>query len=132
MDPTQDKEGAKLVVRRLYRPEDVSTDEGYRAGFYDVFASNDEATLTPEDIVGRVEVALPGSTLGKYLHAWHCGIHEHEWPPLTAYQHIYLWQQGVLSRKMWIPMRPDCQYRIVLDSLACCTCQQGLSMWRIH
>ena len=97
VDPTQDKEGTKLVVRRLYRPEDVSTNEGYRAGFYDVFASIDEATLRPEDIVGRVEVALPGSSLGKYLHAWHCWIHEHKWPPLTAYQ------QSTIGNKVSCP-----------------------------
>ena len=49
---------SKVEVLRFYRPEDISQEEAYRSGFWDVFASSEKLCVSIESIVGHCKVAV--------------------------------------------------------------------------
>lgn len=52
---------AGLTVRRYYRPEDISLQQAYKAGsYYEVYASEEELTVSVDDVVGRCRVVPKG------------------------------------------------------------------------
>ncbi len=61
------QEATALKVQRFWRPEDISRDAGYRAGFWDVYAGSETEEMDFEDIVGPCTVLRAGSTGGALL-----------------------------------------------------------------
>ena len=58
---------SKVEVLRFYRPEDISQEQAYRSGFWDVFASSEKLCVSIESIVGHCKVAVDapeGESLG--------------------------------------------------------------------
>jgi DNA (cytosine-5)-methyltransferase 1 len=50
-----------LTVRRFYRPEDISQEQAYKAAsFYEVYASEEELSVSVDDVVGRCRVVPKG------------------------------------------------------------------------
>ncbi|BDA51554.1 DNA (cytosine-5)-methyltransferase 1B [Coccomyxa sp. Obi] len=57
-------EAKALKVQRFWRPEDISRDAGYRAGFWDVYAGSETEEVDFDDIIGPCSVLRAGSTGG--------------------------------------------------------------------
>lgn len=55
----------KLTVRRFYRPEDVGRDHAYQADFWELFASEESATLEVDDVFGKCAVVPTGAPAGE-------------------------------------------------------------------
>ena len=49
---------SKVEVLRFYRPEDISQEQAYRSGFWDVFASSEKLCISIDSIVGHCKVAV--------------------------------------------------------------------------
>ncbi|KAK9918243.1 hypothetical protein WJX75_002529 [Coccomyxa subellipsoidea] len=57
-------EAKAVKVQRFWRPEDISREAGYRAGFWDVYASEETHEVEFDDIIGPCSVLRAGSTGG--------------------------------------------------------------------
>ncbi|PSC75867.1 DNA (cytosine-5)-methyltransferase 1-like [Micractinium conductrix] len=56
---------APLTVKRFWRPEDISADQAYKAAsYYEVYASEEELSVSVEDVVGRCRVVPKGCPTG--------------------------------------------------------------------
>jgi hypothetical protein len=64
------QEPMAVKVQRFYRPEDISREQGYRAGFWDVYASSETEEVDFDDIIGGCRVLPAGSAGGDSLSAW--------------------------------------------------------------
>ena len=51
----------KVEVQRYYRPEDISQDQAYKAGLWDVYASDEKEMIELSSIIGRCQVAGNGA-----------------------------------------------------------------------
>lgn len=67
-----------MTVQRFFRPEDISRECGYRAGFWDVYASSENQEIDLDEIIGACHVLPAGSSGGVWLHH----LLEHEQPKL--------------------------------------------------
>jgi len=56
----------KLTVARFYRPEDVSREQAYQAGFWELFASEEAATLDADEVFGKCAVVPAGAPAGAH------------------------------------------------------------------
>ena len=50
-------------MQRYYRPEDISQDQAYKAGLWEVYASDEKETIELGSIVSGCQVQGSGSTL---------------------------------------------------------------------
>ena len=75
--PTQEVKSIK--VQRFYRPEDISADLGYRAGFWDVYASSEQEEVDVEDVQALCQVRRSGSPTGgpQHTNSWSCTGPQH-------------------------------------------------------
>ena len=66
--PDQAAAPTKVRVQRFWRPEDVGAEAGYRAGFWDVYASAEEEILEVpiEDVLRKCSVLPAGCTGGAH------------------------------------------------------------------
>jgi hypothetical protein len=65
--PPQAADGVgKLTVARFYRPEDVSREHAYQAGFWELFASEEAATLDADEVFGKCAVVPAGAPTGAH------------------------------------------------------------------
>ena len=64
-------------MQRFYRPEDISADLGYRAGFWDIYASSEQEEVDVEDVQALCQVRRSGSSAGGPQHTGTCS-----WPGL--------------------------------------------------
>ena len=53
-----------MKVQRFYRPEDISADLGYRAGFWDIYASSEQAEVDVDNVRALCQVRRSGSLTG--------------------------------------------------------------------
>ena len=60
----QAKVPTRVTLQRFYRPEDISRDKAYRAGFREVYSSVQEETLDVDDLIGRCTVVAAASASG--------------------------------------------------------------------
>ena len=60
----QGKAPTRVTLQRYYRPEDISRDQAYRAGFREVYSSAQEEILDVDDLIGRCTVAAAASSSG--------------------------------------------------------------------
>ncbi|CAD7705413.1 unnamed protein product [Ostreobium quekettii] len=51
----------QVRVRKFYRPEDVDPDLGYKADYWDIYYSKDEAVVDVDLVVGKCRVKAPGA-----------------------------------------------------------------------
>jgi len=57
----------KLVkVQRFYRPEDISKDLGYRAGFWDIYASSEQEELDVDTVQYKCQVQRSDCPAGDF------------------------------------------------------------------
>ena len=68
--PMQEVKSVK--VQRLYRPEDISADLGYRAGFWDIYASSEQEEVDVEDVQALCQVRRSGYPTGGPQHTSSC------------------------------------------------------------
>ncbi|KAK9785341.1 hypothetical protein WJX73_005011, partial [Symbiochloris irregularis] len=54
-----------IEVRRFYRPEDISQDRAYAAGYREVYASDEVFSLDLDQVLGPCTVVAPGMPSGK-------------------------------------------------------------------
>ena len=66
MLPMQEVKSVK--VQRFYRPEDISADLGYRAGFWDIYASSEQEEVDVEDAQALCQVRRSGYPTGGLHH----------------------------------------------------------------
>lgn len=62
------QETQAVKVQRFWRPEDISRDAGYRAGFWDVYAGDETSDVDFDDIIGPCTVLPVGSAGGRRIH----------------------------------------------------------------
>ena len=55
-----------MKVQRFYRPEDISKDLGYRAGFWDIYASSEQEELDVDTVQYKCQVQRSGSSAGDF------------------------------------------------------------------
>ena len=60
------QEVKSVEVQRFYRPEDISREQGYRAGFWDIYASSESEELGIEDVQNLCTVQRSGATEGRF------------------------------------------------------------------
>lgn len=60
------QEVKSVKVQRFYRPEDISKDLGYRAGFWDIFASSEQEELDVDSVQYKCQVQRSGSPAGDF------------------------------------------------------------------
>ena len=60
----QGKAPTRVTLQRYYRPEDISRDQAYRAGFREVYSSAQENILDVDDLIGRCTVVAAASACG--------------------------------------------------------------------
>ena len=60
----QGKTPTRVTLQRYYRPEDISRDQAYRAGFRELYSSPPEETLDVNDLIGRCTVVPAASACG--------------------------------------------------------------------
>ena len=65
--PMQEVKSVK--VQRFYRPEDISANLGYRAGFWDIYASSEQEEVDVEDVQALCQVRRSGSPTGGLQHS---------------------------------------------------------------
>ena len=62
------QEATALKVQRFWRPEDISRDAGYRAGFWDIYAGSSKTEEVDfDDIIGPCTILPAGSTGGALI-----------------------------------------------------------------
>ena len=66
------QEVKSLKVQRFYRPEDISADLGYRAGFWDIYASSEQEEVDVEEVQSLCQVRRSGSPAGGPQHNSSC------------------------------------------------------------
>lgn len=54
-----------IEVRRFYRPEDISQDKAYAAGYREVYASDEILSLEVDQVLGPCMVTAPGTDAGE-------------------------------------------------------------------
>ena len=54
----------RVEVERFYRPEDISHERAYTAGFHEVYASTELLVLDMEEVIGPCIVLPAGSACG--------------------------------------------------------------------
>ena len=57
-----------VKVPRFYRPEDLSTDLGYRSGFWDLYAGTEQEEVDVDYIQDKCQVQRSGSPAGWHKH----------------------------------------------------------------
>ena len=57
-----------VKVQRFYRPEDISADLGYRAGFWDIYASSEQEEVDVEDVQALCQVRRSNAPTGGRQH----------------------------------------------------------------
>ena len=55
-----------MKVQRFYRPEDISKNLGYRAGFWDTYASSEQEELDVDAVQYKCQVQRSGSPAGDF------------------------------------------------------------------
>ena len=96
--PEQGAAPTKVRVQRFWRPEDVGSEAGYRAGFWDVYASAEEEVVEVpiEEIVRKCTVLPAGCTGGTRTH-----------PPTAPHASCTTWKCSCLScTRWWFFMNP--------------------------
>lgn len=53
-----------VVVKRFWRPEDISADKAYAADWWEVYASDEEKSISLDDVLSKCSVVGAGPASG--------------------------------------------------------------------
>ena len=63
------QEVKSVTAQRFYRPEDISANLGYRAGFWDIYSSSEQEEVAVEDVQALCQVRRSDCPTGGPQHS---------------------------------------------------------------
>ena len=124
-------------MQRYYRPEDISQDQAYKAGLWDVYASDEKESIELSSIIGRCQVAGNGTAIAQ------AGVDlpADPWPndrlesAIICLMISHLWRRSQrsladVSAAAWQCLAADLSLVLVQAShLSCMQCRCMCSSW---